>query len=51
MNMRCKCGQIVCMKHRYSDKHPCTFDFHNEESKKLEKKLVKVVAPKIAEIL
>ncbi|KAG6509007.1 zinc finger A20 and AN1 domain-containing stress-associated protein 6-like [Zingiber officinale] len=27
MGFRCRCGEVFCSVHRYSDKHDCTFDY------------------------
>ncbi|GAA0142282.1 hypothetical protein LIER_03219 [Lithospermum erythrorhizon] len=27
MGFRCRCGQMFCPKHRYSDRHGCSFDY------------------------
>ena len=32
----CRCGKIVCLKHRYPDTHNCTFDFKNDEETKID---------------
>ncbi len=46
-NIQCKCGQIVCMTHRYADSHKCTFNHALYEKKILSNNLQKVVASKI----
>lgn len=43
----CKCGYVFCANHRYSDKHNCTFDYRGNQQEDLEKKLEKVVDPKV----
>ena len=47
LNLTCKCGVFVCMKHRMPEAHPCTYDVKAEKKKELEKMLVKVTAKKI----
>ncbi|KAG9128888.1 hypothetical protein Leryth_009616 [Lithospermum erythrorhizon] len=27
MGFRCRCGDTFCPKHRYSDRHDCSFDY------------------------
>ncbi|KAM7497230.1 hypothetical protein LguiA_021644 [Lonicera macranthoides] len=27
MGFRCRCGEMFCSEHRYSDRHDCTFDY------------------------
>ena len=34
---KCLCGFLFCYKHRFSDKHGCTYDY-KEEGRKLLKK-------------
>ncbi|QKF94074.1 AN1-like zinc finger protein [Fadolivirus algeromassiliense] len=48
--MKCKCGNTYCAKHRFSDKHNCSFDYKKEGREKIEKSLNKVVATKITPI-
>ena len=33
LSFKCKCNYYYCLKHRYSDKHNCTFDYkkYNKE--------------------
>ncbi|KAI9096167.1 hypothetical protein DFS34DRAFT_561989, partial [Phlyctochytrium arcticum] len=26
-SFKCRCNQIFCCTHRYSDRHPCSFDY------------------------
>jgi hypothetical protein len=41
---------VVCIQCRYPDNHNCTFDFKNENKKKLEKDNPLVVGEKIQKI-
>jgi len=41
----CKCGQVFCAQHRYSDKHNCEYDFRAAQKSRLAETLTKV-APK-----
>ncbi|CAN4094880.1 unnamed protein product [Withania somnifera] len=27
MQFRCRCGEVFCSEHRYSDRHDCTYDY------------------------
>ena len=38
-NLICKCGQVVCMSHRYANAHSCKYDHASDDIKKLEKNL------------
>ena len=46
-NMKCKCGEIVCMTHRFPDSHKCTFNHALYEKALLRDNLQKVVASKM----
>ena len=46
----CKCGYIFCAKHRYNDRHNCTFDYREQQKISLEQKLEKVVERKVQEL-
>lgn len=46
----CKCGDNFCAEHRMSENHNCTYDYQNENKKRLESQLVKVVGEKISKI-
>lgn len=35
----CKCEYVFCAKHRYSDKHECTFDYEGSAKERLGKEL------------
>lgn len=48
--MKCKCGNIFCTTHRFSEKHNCTFDYRGEAKQKIEQSLNKVIADKIIKI-
>lgn len=37
MNMRCRCGKMTCMSHRFPDDHNCDFDYKTDGKKQLEK--------------
>ncbi len=38
--LTCKCNNNYCPDHRHAEDHNCNFDFHSNESKKLEKTLM-----------
>ncbi|CAO2201959.1 unnamed protein product [Urochloa humidicola] len=46
----CRCGGTFCSVHRYTDKHPCDFDFKAADREQIAKKNPLVVAPKINKI-
>ena len=45
----CKCGNLFCGVHRYSDKHECSYDYRTEEKKKLETSNPVVCAAKLTD--
>jgi len=48
--IRCRCGGMFCGKHRYSDKHACSFDWKTSERAQLKTLLPQVVGQKIQKI-
>ncbi|XP_065715975.1 AN1-type zinc finger protein 5-like isoform X1 [Patagioenas fasciata] len=46
----CRCGNLFCGLHRYSDKHKCPYDYTSEAAAKLRKENPVVVAEKIQRI-
>lgn len=46
----CRCGNLFCGIHRYSDKHNCTYDYKTEAAAKIRKENPVVVADKIQRI-
>ncbi|XP_012696130.1 AN1-type zinc finger protein 5b isoform X2 [Clupea harengus] len=46
----CRCGNIFCGLHRYSDKHNCPYDYKAEAAAKIRKENPVVVADKIQRI-
>ncbi|XP_062383497.1 AN1-type zinc finger protein 5b [Sardina pilchardus] len=46
----CRCGNIFCGIHRYSDKHNCPYDYKAEAAAKIRKENPVVVADKIQRI-
>uniref|UniRef100_A0A673JFY3 AN1-type zinc finger protein 5-like n=1 Tax=Sinocyclocheilus rhinocerous TaxID=307959 RepID=A0A673JFY3_9TELE len=46
----CRCGNLFCGIHRYSDKHNCTYDYKAEAASKIRKENPVVVADKIQRI-
>lgn len=45
----CRCQKSFCTKHRFHDKHDCTFDYKNEARNKLIENNPKVAPKKISE--
>lgn len=50
INLRCKCGNIYCNKHRHANAHECEFDYKTEEKNKLQLKLDKLSSDKIIKL-
>jgi ubiquitin len=48
--IRCRCGNVYCGKHRYSDKHSCSYDWKANERAQLGKALPQVGGAKITKI-
>ncbi|XP_032242814.2 AN1-type zinc finger protein 5 [Nematostella vectensis] len=46
----CRCGNVYCGLHRYSDKHDCTFDYKAEGKAKILKDNPVVLAEKIQKL-
>ncbi|KAM9735588.1 AN1-type zinc finger protein 5-like [Menidia menidia] len=46
----CRCGNLFCGIHRYSDKHSCPYDYRSEAAAKIRKENPMVVADKIQRI-
>lgn len=46
----CRCGNLFCGGHRYSDKHNCPYDYKAEAAAKIRKENPVVVADKIQRI-
>ena len=46
----CRCGNIYCGLHRYSDKHDCTFDYKAAGRAKISKDNPVIVGSKIQKI-
>ncbi|KAM9822538.1 AN1-type zinc finger protein 5a [Syngnathus typhle] len=46
----CRCGNLFCGIHRYSDKHNCPYDYRAEAAAKIRKENPVVVADKIQRI-
>lgn len=46
----CRCGNLFCGLHRYSDKHNCPYDYKAEAAAKIRKENPVVVAEKIQRI-
>ncbi|XP_032831794.1 AN1-type zinc finger protein 6-like isoform X2 [Petromyzon marinus] len=46
----CRCGNLFCGLHRYSDKHECSYDYKSEAAEKIRKENPIVVSEKIQKI-
>ncbi|PHT30613.1 hypothetical protein CQW23_29793 [Capsicum baccatum] len=46
----CKCGDLICAVHHYSDKHNCPFDYMNAGQKAIAKANPIIVAAKLNRI-
>lgn len=46
----CRCGNVFCGVHRYSDIHNCTFDYKADAAEKIRKENPVVVGEKVAKI-
>ncbi|XP_047256014.1 zinc finger A20 and AN1 domain-containing stress-associated protein 8-like [Capsicum annuum] len=46
----CKCGDIFCIVHHYSDKHNCPFDYRNAGQNAIAKANVIIIAEKLNKI-
>ncbi|XP_078251324.1 AN1-type zinc finger protein 5-like isoform X2 [Rhinoraja longicauda] len=46
----CRCGNMFCALHRYSDKHNCPYDYKAEAAMKIRKENPIIVAEKIQRI-
>ncbi|KAK1266265.1 Zinc finger A20 and AN1 domain-containing stress-associated protein 1 [Acorus gramineus] len=47
---RCRCGELFCGEHRYSDRHVCGFDYKAEAREAIARDNPVVRAPKIVKI-
>lgn len=47
---RCRCDNLFCSMHRYSDQHECSFDYKTDGRAKLERDNPQVVGAKIRKI-
>ena len=48
MNMKCKCGKILCQKHMHD--HNCSYDYKEEFRKKFKNENVKIDFEKFEKI-
>jgi len=46
----CRCGDLFCSIHRYSDKHDCTFDYNAMGKREIRENNPVIVAQKVAKI-
>ncbi|CAI9764963.1 unnamed protein product [Fraxinus pennsylvanica] len=50
MGFNCRCGNLFCAVHRYSDKHECPFDYHAAGQESISKSNPVVRAEKLDKI-
>ena len=50
VNSNCRCGNIYCNNHKYSDQHNCTFDYKQLGRNQLESVNVKITPKKVDKI-
>jgi predicted nucleic acid binding AN1-type Zn finger protein len=48
--IECRCGGLFCGVHRYSDRHNCTFDYHEMAVQEIRRDNPLVVSEKIQKI-
>lgn len=46
----CRCGNLFCAIHRYSDKHDCPYDYRSAAAARIRKENPIVVAEKIQKL-
>jgi hypothetical protein len=47
---KCKCGGCYCKKHKNSEAHQCTFNYHKNFQETLDKNLTTPIAVKVVKI-
>lgn len=50
LNFECKCKNMFCSMHLNPESHNCNYNFKEEQKKRLEKQLIKVVNDKVIRI-
>lgn len=45
--IKCKCGLIFCMQHRYSDQHNCMYDYLSEQQQYIQQSNPVIVNEKV----
>ena len=50
LGFECKCGKMFCSTHLIAETHECTFNYTQEQCKRLQKSLIKVVHSKVPAI-
>lgn len=50
MGFKCRCGEVYCSFHRYSDKHNCTFDYRGAGQDSIAKANPIIKAEKVEKI-
>lgn len=49
-DIKCKCGSVFCVHHKYPNDHKCNFDYKKDYKNKLEKQLDKIICEKVNKI-
>mgnify|MGYP004715480073 CR=1 FL=1 len=50
MGFRCRCGDMFCSEHRYSDRHDCSYDYKTAGREAIARENPVVKAPKILKV-
>ncbi|EPR79392.1 AN1-like Zinc finger protein [Spraguea lophii 42_110] len=50
LQFACRCGNKYCSIHRFYDKHECTFDYKQDNVKKMSRENAKITCDKISRV-
>ena len=48
--IKCKCNNIFCATHRYSEKHICSYNYKHHQTEDLKKELIIIKPEKVTKI-
>jgi len=48
--IKCKCNNIFCEKHRYAEKHICSYNYKEIHKKELKTILIPIIKEKVSKI-
>lgn len=48
--IKCRCNNIFCAKHRYAEKHICSYNYKNNQTDDLKKELINIIPEKVSKI-